>query len=186
MINGFGTPIATVETTRTQYSITVDNIPQTYSELFIVTHSKSLGSGTGFAGGGATDWDELNINNDYNVNYARQTMYLSNNGSYNSTRNFNVPRIYGEQITGSSSDFTNEYAVHIWHLPNYSNTSQWKNIYLLGGRVGTAPNTVSGFNFAVTGVYKSTNGIKRLDFGSSYGYLAGTTVEIFGTKRLGL
>lgn len=186
MINGFGTPIASIETTRTQYSISIDNIPQTFSELFIITHTKGLGSGTGFSGGGSVDWDELNINNDYNLNYGRQTMYLGGNGTYNSTRNMNVVRMYGEQISAGGSNWANEFSTHLWWIPNYSNTSQWKNVYQIGGRVGLDPINAGGFSFSVGHIYKSTNPVRRIDVGSTYGYVAGSTVEVFGTKRLGL
>jgi len=178
MINGLGTPIASVELTKTQYSITIDNIPQNYSEISIILHAKSIGSGSGFSGGGATDWDELNINANYGNNYARQTMYAAASGNtYASTRNFNVPLMYGEQFSAGGTNWDNEFSTHLWWIPNYTNTSQWKNVYHLdGGAMG----------FAVAHIYKSTDAVRRIDIGSSYGYIAGTTVEIFGTKRLGL
>lgn len=186
MINGLGTPLASVELTKTQLSITLDNIPQNYSELFIVLNIKSLGS-SGFAGGGATDWDELNINNTYSNSYARQTMYAAANGSFQATRNFNVPIMYGEQFAGNNNAFQNEFSTHLWWIPNYTNTSQWKNVYHIGGRTSDDPNGTGGaMGFAVTHLYKSTSAINRLDIGSTYGYLPGSTVELFGTKRLGL
>ena len=184
MINGLGTPLASVQLTKTQLSITLDNIPQTYSELFIVLHAKSLGSG-GFAGGGAVDWDELNINNDYSNSYARQTMYFAPTTGQ-ATRNFNVPLMYGEQFSAGGSNWDNEFSTHLWWIPNYTNTSQWKNVYHMGGRSGLDAATSGSMSFAVSHIYKSTNSVNRLDLGSSYGYLAGSTVEIFGTKRLGL
>jgi hypothetical protein len=178
----FGIPIASVEVTSANQLATLNlaNISQEYTDLYIIANFKTTAT---------ADWFTFIVNYDGSNTYERNGWYKGNATTPIGMSNASVPRIYGERIADGSTDHNaNEFSTVIIEIPNYSNTSMYKQLYFRGGKVGTNPASSTGFIWNATGLYASTNGISNIQIicdGASP-ISIGSTIDIYGTKRLGL
>jgi hypothetical protein len=160
------TPIATQTLTSAAATVTFSNIPQTYTDLVIVSSLQ---------GSRAIYGADLN------------TRYNGDSGT-----NYSVTRLQGDGSTASSARFTNETAINnagsiggdgsgiytpnTIHIFNYSNTSVYKTSLCRNSH----PTVVVQ---AFVGLWRSTAAITSIAFtGNGYNFNSGSTFTIYGVK----
>jgi hypothetical protein len=151
------TPIATQTLGSATATVTFSSIPQTYTDLVLVT------SGTIAAtdGGNTTQ-----LNGDTGSNYSWTNLYGVNGTTVASQRlastNFQLGR------TGSSQ------SISIIHFMNYANTTTYKTVIARGNDVPT-------FVIATVALWRSTAAITSIAMSNESGsFLTGSTFTLYG------
>lgn len=176
----FGYPIFSKELTSNAGIIIASNLPQGYTDLYIVISAKGAGTGS-------TDWLSINFNGQTEsnkTNYSRVGFY----GSFGNAQSADTHRMWGEQYpTSDTASFSQyEFSTILMQVTNYSNTNIKKQIFMQGGKVGLTPST-TGFLYTVAGQWDDTSAITQIHFtpDAAKGFKSGTTIDIYGTKRVG-
>lgn len=174
----YGYPIYSKQLTSDAGVIIATNIPQNYTDLFVVIHAKSAHNGT--------DWLSLNLNGQTEgnkQNYSRSGFYTG----FGLAASADAIRMWGEQYANSNtSNFSQyEFTPFLFSVPNYSNTNMTKQVMMLGGRIGLV--SADSFISQLAGMWNSTDAITQMHFtaDAAKGFKAGTTIDIYGTKRTG-
>ena len=153
--------IATYTVPSSQSSVTFSSIPQTFTDLVLVT--------TVITTTGTIADLRTRINSDAGNNYSR--IVMSANGSAVGTgQNVNVPYAYGMLSTSSN------WTTNTMHFMNYSNTTTFKTILFRGN--DTAVQTTAGVD-----LWRSQTAITNLVFDNNIGdFITGSTLTLYGIK----
>lgn len=161
------TPIATQTLNSAAASMSFTNIPQQYTDLYIVTSTKGTNSG-------GSEVYFMRFNSDSGTNYSYTEIYGSgvsagSGGSSNSSAGSRAGRLTGLNST--------EFATNIIHIQNYSSTSVYKTSL-------THEREASGWLSTNVSLWRSTSAITSITFYSNSGYNtgAGSTVTLYGIK----
>lgn len=162
------TAIATTVLTANTTSVTFSSIPQTYTDLVIV----SMGS---LATSENSPW--IRFNGDATTAYNRQAFY-SYSGSVGGSSDAGANRFYFGDIGGGWGTF-NQVAIN--HIANYANTTYNKNILTFANYVdqyGSVSNTIGAACWA------STAGISTILISAfaSNQFTAGSVFTLYGIK----
>lgn len=179
---GYGTPIHRVQLSSPSTSMSISSISQSYTDLFFIASIKSSWTS-------GTDWNNMWFNGDKGTtsgNYYRNLFYSNTTNLYGA-RNTSAPYHYGEQMVtsvGASFD-SNEFGLVMGYIPNYSSSSYFKNLRWGGGRLGVA--TSNSFSWEASAIWLNTAPITSISMGTDQGanLVAGSTLEIYGIKRVG-
>jgi len=155
------TPIATTTLGSSASSITFSSIPQTYTDLVLITE------GIG-ASGGSYDVDMIvRLNSDTGSNYSF-TYFYGNGSSTVSSRSSNSTNA----IVGGVND--SGRSMSICHFNNYSNTNTYKTFIARINR----PTIVAAF----VNLWRSTSAISTIYLypDSSKSFAAGFTFTLYG------
>jgi hypothetical protein len=153
-------PIQTQTVTSAVASVTFSSIPQTYTDLVLVT--------SGTSGGGAQM--TLRING-ATTNYSSTT--LSGNGSATDSRK--ITALTYIQL-GYHDYFTSSQSNAITHIMNYSNATTYKTV------LNRTNNGVVGVGLSV-GLYRSTAAITTFDaLPLNTTWSSGCTLTLYGIK----
>lgn len=155
------TPIYSTTLSSAVTTITLSNIPTTYTDLVLVYNGKTVTDNVGY---------NMTVNGDTGSNYS-YTLLRGNgtaaSSSRGSTQTVIVPGFY-------SSNDQNETI--ITNLLNYSNTSTYKTLLTRGS---IPKQSVE----ASVNMWRSTSPITRIDFFAYSGNLAiGSTITLYGIK----
>jgi len=150
------TPIASVTLSSAQSSVTFSGIPQTYTDLVLVTTNTSAGGLAGVYLG--------QINGDTGTNYS-ETKIFGTGSVAGSDRNQNAT---GVNIGLSNSSQCN----NIWYFMNYSNTTTYKTVLARG-------NSAAGQTRASVALWRNTAAITsfRID---GVTFDIGSTFNLYG------
>ena len=168
-------PIATQTLGSATNSVTFNSIPQTYTDLILITSIQT--------GAGATSADTRS-----NVQFNADT-----------ATNYSSTHVFGDgSVTGSSRDTGRaqldiarnmpplsaggEYASFIYQIMNYSNTTTFKTLMY---RVGSITNTTYKGTELNVGIWRSTSAITSIRLFAAAGattYAAGSIFTLYGIK----
>jgi len=156
------TPIGSFTATTSVSSVIISGIPQTYTDLILVTNEKQSGARS----------SAMRFNSDTGSNYSITGMY-GTGAAANSYRTTNGNTIYyGYYAYSGTSNFDFNAIVHI---NNYSNTTTYKTIV---SRANNASNNVE----AITGLWRNTAAISSitLHMDSLSDFASGSTFNLYG------
>lgn len=155
-------PIQAITLSSAVASIEFTGIPQTYTDLVLVSSAR-------LTGGGGTAWIRLG------------------NNSFDTGSNYSATFIYGNGTTATSGRFSNiaqawagdadsaNFVINTYHFQNYSNTTTNKTILTRGGSASTG-------TYAYVQLWRSTAAINQIQFSSnaSNTFVAGSTFTLYG------
>ena len=159
-------PIATTTLGSAQATVTFSSIPGTYTDLVLITNSRSDSTTRGVS---------VQFNNDTGSNYS-VTRLRGDGSTASSNRASNQTYIeIGDQ--NISTDTAGNIGNVICHIQNYSNATTYKTTL---SRANVADVTVR----AIVGLWRSTNAITEIDIISSGGnnFISGSTFTLYGIK----
>lgn len=160
-------PISTQTLGSDTATVTFSSIPQTYTDLILVSQTRSTRAGN------AGDSGRIRFNSDTGTNYSTTT--LEGNGSVAestrfSTQSFILVRIPAATATASV------LSPSIAQIMNYSNATTYKTALI---RLTSVSESV-GLN---AGLWRNTAAITSIDFSASSGNLvSGSTFVLYGIK----
>jgi hypothetical protein len=157
------TPIATITLASSSSTVTFSNIPQTYTDLVIV----SIASGND----GAIC---IRLNGDTGSNYS-STQVRGNGTTATSNRASNGTYIGG---TSNFSVTAGALQTSIWNIQNYANTTTNKTILFRDGMA-------SHITGATVGLWRSTSAITSISLSPEFGtqvFYIGSTFTLYGVK----
>jgi hypothetical protein len=161
-------PIASTTLGAAAADITFSSIPDTYTDLVLVSVLRSTKTST------ANDVIYVQLNGDTGSNYS-QTFLFGNGSTAGSSRASNGTYIYAADIVTSNSSYTGLSTV-IFNINNYSNATTNKTLL---SRV-SSPNT---FSEAVVGLYRSTNKVSSIKlYTATDQYVSGSIFTLYGIK----
>ena len=164
-------PIASTTLSSTQATITMSNIPQTYTDLIVIPYLQATANDVGVG---------IYYNSDNaSGNYSRTWLYGWST-AVGSTRNSNTNTIGNfTSQTGAANNLFNCYHLNIM---GYASTNKNKTVtYQAGNMQTTASNTEVGFG---SGLWRSTAAITSLTFvcGGGSTFTSGSNITIYGIK----
>jgi len=156
-------PIATVTVLASQATVTLSNIPSSYTDLILV--------GNGGISGTANTW--LKINGDSGANFVSTMLYATGTAANSLKRTADTLGILLDAV-GPAANGTQMY---LTHLMNYASTNIFKTVIHRGG--AAAQETI-----ASVGVWRSTSAITSLTIfpDNSRTWNAGATFTLYGIK----
>lgn len=158
--------IAGANGTGSSASITLSNIPQTFTHLQLRGIARS-------AAGGSQIYTRFN--NDGGSNYATHYLYgdgagvYSGNGGSPTTVNF-----FGSMP--ASTDTANAYTVFVIDILDYTNTNKYKTTKNLCGWDLNG----SGFSFFSSSVWMNTAAVNSLTFVANANFTTATRIDLYG------
>jgi hypothetical protein len=156
-------PIATTTLGSNQTSVSFTSIPNTYTDIVIITNVSG--------NDGAIC---IRFNNDTGSNYS-STMIRGNGSAASSGRVTNGTYIGG---TSNLSVTAGSLQTAIWNIQNYSNTTTNKTVLF---RDGMATH-ITGLT---VGLWRNTAAINRIDLSPEFGsqvFYSGSTFTLYGIK----
>lgn len=156
------TPIATTTLSTSSLSITFSSIPQTYTDLVLVTHTKYATTASHCL---------LQFNSDTSTNYS--SVYMWGTGSAASAGQ--QSNTYGCFIGRAT---TTEFGVGVTHIQNYRSSTALKTVLSRGSVAST-------ISIAYANLWRSTSAITSLSVvgNSSDLFLAGSTFTLYGILK---
>ena len=166
--------IATTFGTGSSNQVTFDNINQSFTHLQIRSFTRSTSTNTGA-------FTFMFMNGIYQSpfnQYSWHKFYGDGSNTY-SQGYADVGRIeYAYPYAANASMSSNIFGATILDILDYTNTTKNKTIRAISG---TDSNSTSGSTHLISGQWKSTNAITRLDFLDAYGNWAiGTRFDLYG------
>lgn len=155
------TPIATQTLAATASSVTFSNIPQGYTDLYIVWNGTEVTTSQNLS---------LQFNSDTGTNYSL-TRIRGTGSAAESARWSNLSMMYGPNPDTSGNSTV------IWQVMNYSNSTTYKTGLARGGGAGGESAAHVGLwrnTAAVTSITVLTNGAINMS--------SGTTITLYGIK----
>jgi hypothetical protein len=167
-------PIYTQVASGSSTTIVFNNIPQTFSDLYVALSVRSAVSATG------TDcWGQINQNNAAIYSTTRLYGTGSSPASDRQTGQ-NIYRI-GDQNAATST--ANTFTSQSVYIPNYRST-QFKSIVTESGQESSSATLY--YHMANAHLFSSTTPITSLSFLSGAGnFVAGSTFSLYGVTRFG-
>lgn len=151
------TPIASITLGANASTVTFSSIPQTYTDLVLVTNAKGLG---------ANDLD-VRVNSDSGTNYS--WINLSGTGSSTtSSRGTSDDKFRLDQYGYVDTTFNSANTIHFF---NYANTTTYKTV------LSRAINAAQGVDL-VSGVWRSTSAITSISIVITT--VTGSTFNLYG------
>ena len=158
-------PIATATVASTGGTVTFSSIPNTYTDLVIV--SSALRGVTGSGG----DSIRAQFNSDTGSNYSRTGLY----GNGTSALSFRQSS-QTELGVGSAGDYSGTpWSPSIASIMNYSNTTTFKTVIMRG-------NEPTGIAGAQVALWRSTAAISSIYLFCTNGFYVGSTFTLYGIK----
>lgn len=155
--------IATTTLGSAAASYTFSNIPQTYTNLVLVTNAQTT-----------TNQDALRaqFNSDTATNYSYTQLYAVS-GTASSNRSSTQS---GVRLTNGSPNSGSEFGIGTIHIPNYNNVTTYKSIL--------SRNASSYISSAFGGLWRSTAAISSIKIYPESGgnILSGSTFTLYGIK----
>jgi 3-keto-L-gulonate-6-phosphate decarboxylase len=154
------TPIARTTLSSTATTVTLSNIPQTYTDLILVCNVKSTNAGDVF----------VQFNSDTGSNYSATFLY-GTGSTAGSFRTSNQSRILIDYYAEIFTDWSDR----IVQLQNYSNTTTNKTVLV---RASNAGRGVDG----IAGLWRSTAAITSITVSitNSLSFAVGSTFTLYG------
>jgi hypothetical protein len=166
-------PIGSVRLLTDTSGISFANIPQIYTDLFLVTQSRATGV---FQYSG----EAMNLNSDVGFNYSRTTL-VGNGSAVSSYRVTTADNYFNWQSIPAAALNFNIFGMSEYHFLNYANTTAFKTVIHRSAN----PGINYGYGIAEAGLYRSTAGITRIDLGTSVSFGAGSTATLYGVRSIG-
>jgi hypothetical protein len=168
-MHGAVVPIATAVGTGSSNTITFNNIPQVYQDLFIVGFITLDASGTCWI-----------YSNGYGATTYSNTTLLGNGSSATSSRNTSQAAYTIVQASGIGSTYPVSLASHIL---NYANTTTYKTVLTRNA----ADKNGSGATELNVGMKSSTSAITSLDFNTfgAANFTTSTRISLYGIRTIG-
>jgi hypothetical protein len=157
------TPIATNTLTANSGTVTFSSIPQGYTDLILITNSKTT------SGGNLT----MQLNSDTGTNYSMTEVY--GDGS-TAASNRNTSQTSMSIARYGNPDTANFNSVSISHIMNYANSTTYKTVLT---RASNA-NTGQGADLTVC-LWRSTAAVTTISV-SSGTFVIGSTFTLYGVK----
>ena len=155
------------------YSLTITNIPQTYTDLLVVISGRN----------NLAAWDD-NAENRLNssaTTYTSTVLATNNNGTavnvYSSSESMNT--FYGLTLAGASNT-SNTFASIEYYIPNYT-SSQQKIVSITG--VVEANAQYRGLIQTRAVLWSQTAAVSSIYFVGNGEFIAGTRIDIYGIKN---
>ena len=157
----------------TTYSFTLNNIPQTYTDLVMVCNMYWS----------QQDAVALRFNNDSGSNYGAQilTIDVNNTTASDAYANISYIPVFRLGTNDPNPPFTATpfgFGTHIFEINNYRNTSSFKASLMRNNNYSRPPYGVG----ITAGLWRSTSAISRIDIigdGVSY-IMPGSTISLYG------
>ena len=157
------------------YTVTFNNIPQTFTDLCLVISAR-------------TDWNGLEDGETsmfFNgqatgTNYSRTTFNMTSTAAPTGARTGNVEVIYTGGGIPAATSFSNTFGILNVYIPNYT-SSNFK-----AARLEVMPaNNTSGTTRALTaGLWRSTSPITSISFyGGAGNFTGGSTFHLYGILK---
>lgn len=161
----------------TASSVSIQDIPATYSDLYIFFSGRSDYSGA--TNGGVTD-AVVRVNNDSGNNYSYRVLYGTNTtvGSFSGSSVSSLH--FGNVPTANSTAST--FCSHEIYIPNYAGSTN-KSLSLTTAR---ETNAAAGDIRAIAGLWSSTSAITRVDVIADYpggSFVSGTSIYVYGITK---
>ena len=158
-------PIASVTLSASANSVSLDNIPATYTDLVVVAWAQSTGAASTL---GAT----MRLNDDSGSNYSWTLLEGSTSAVSNRGTSANRLRLFG--------DFpTSNYSISVISFMNYANTNVFKTALARHSMASVAAG-------CIVGLWRSTSAITKMTFFSNDSggddLASGTTYSLYGIK----
>jgi hypothetical protein len=172
-------PIATQTLGSAQTTVTFSSIPSTYTDLFLVTNTRS-------ATGEVSDDIRIDVivNGDSTSGLYSSTYLIGTGVTASSTRDTNRNQIDGNRQSSSSG--TSGYAPFIYNFMNYANSTTFKTVLVRSsGMLNNTP-TYNGPGTAVS-LWRNTNAITSISVlarggATTVGFAAGSTFTLYGIR----
>jgi hypothetical protein len=168
------TPIATHTLPSAATSYTFSSVPNTYTDLILVSSVNSAR---------AAQYDSLAIRFNSDSSSIYSYTYLMGNTSYGSSpisgRATSQNNIFIGNFTSNS--VANNFSSNIVHIKSYGNTNVYKTIICSGGGIIDSTNNDME---KIVGLYKSSSAISSITVRSETGsnITAGSTFTLYGVK----
>lgn len=162
--------IATLTADGTTQSLIFNNIPQTFTDLFLAVQVRSTT-------GAVSDSWQVQVNATSNI---YSDVWMRGDGS--SATSFRNTSTFGCVMGNcpANNATANIYNAAVVHLYNYTSTNMFKTMVSKSGSDRNGAGTVE----QVGGVARTTNAVTRVDvFTSSANMTSGSTVTLFGVIR---
>lgn len=156
-------PIATATVASTGGTVTFSSIPQTYTDLILISSARR-----GIDGSGG-DGIKTQINGDSGSNYSWTGMSYNIGGTGSG-------RATNQTIFQAGSCEDGSYSTSICHLMDYSNTTTFKTMISRSSSIGT-----QGVGETIN-LWRSTSAITSLYLNAASGFWAGSTFTLYGIK----
>lgn len=168
--------IAQHKVTSATPSITLSNLPQTYTDLHIRVSARSTHTGTG----NGIDFLYCKPNNYSTTNYTMKVLYTTGiNNDSNGFLDSNPPYVPITTADATANTFSNGR----FYIPQYTSSSNTKLIKISGGM--TQKGSEEYRCYMGNSLYPETSAITSLVFSSYRGanIAANTTIRIYGIKK---
>jgi hypothetical protein len=153
-------PIGAQTLTANATSVTFSSIPQTYTDLVLITYTQYTS---------ASIHCLLQFNSDTATNYSNTYLYGTGTSALSGR----------ESATGcyTGRGSTTEYGSGVANIQNYSNSTTFKTVVSRGGLAGS-------LTIAYAGLWRNTNAISslRVFAASSSSFTTGSTFTLYGIK----
>jgi hypothetical protein len=170
--------ISTVTLSSTATSVTFSSIPQTYTDLVLVSHIKGTNSAYNFVefsvGNNSVDTSSI-----YSVTgfAGRYNAAVGGNNELNSDRYTSLPAIY-VGMTAGFAKATSTFSTHILNLQDYRNTTTFKTF--LARNSGPDQTDYVGVSMGV-GLWRSTSAINTITYTmGNANFDSGCNFKLFG------
>lgn len=159
-------PIATTTLISTTAIPVFTSIPQTYTDLVLISSGQAAITGDDFA--------VVYFNNDGGSNYTTTQLFTINGSSAASSRTSSTTGIFSTPLNALSSGYSGTCALHIM---NYSKTTTFKTVISRDNSQRSGLNTGIGI-----GLWRSTAAINSIYLRTvnGYGWASGSTLTLYG------
>ncbi len=159
------TPIASITLGADAASVTFSSIPQTYTDLILVSNTRSTRAGN------TGDNIFLRFNSDSGTNYSATT--LEGNGSIAESTRFSSASAVYIRIPASTAT-ANVFSPSITNIMNYSNTTTNKSTLTRAQSVSESVNLI-------VGLWRNTTAITSINLSANNGnFVSGSTFNLYG------
>lgn len=148
------------------------NIPQTYDDLMVLISMEDLSGGVG-------QTVYCTFNNDSSAIYSGTWVEGNGSSSYSSRNSAQTGFRLGV-VNANGSTNSNIFGNLFFYLPNYRTTNRFKSFIC---DYVTENGATLAFIGLDTGVYRSTNAINQLSFGTGFPLDSITTYYLYGIIR---
>jgi hypothetical protein len=147
-------------------SVTFSSIPQTYTDLIIISSARySTGSSVGTI--------NLQFNSDAASNYSYT--YLQGDGSSATSGRGSSATIGVSGQGESSSSSAGTFSASICHIQNYANTTTFKTVL-------TRANSTSSNTQLWVSLWRSTSAVTSVNLIGGYAFAIGSTFTLYGIQ----
>jgi hypothetical protein len=157
----------------TASNVSFTNLPTTYDDLCFHISARTTRNAT-------SDTILFRLNNDSGTNYVYKQMYAYDGGVGGYENSSGYTAMFSQCLSANGS--ANAFNVGWYYLPQYRNTSYWKDII---GDSGYPSDTGAAWQLDLwAATWKNTSAVTSLDFfgGISDNIAVGTIISLYGIK----